>query len=133
MCPNDHTGLSPSFLMHKINPITINTRLNNCEISVATAAPFIPIHGNPNFPKSPLRQSLYLGLMNLLHPQSEPCSVPYQSPLFYILIIWYNRNMDFTKVKRITRYKICVCFLLYLHNKRIMYLYTILTSTILLF
>lgn len=25
-------------------------RLNNCEISVAMAAPFIPIHENPNFP-----------------------------------------------------------------------------------
>ena len=46
----DNIGLSPSFLIHKINPITINTRLNNCEISVAIAAPFIPIHGNPNFP-----------------------------------------------------------------------------------
>lgn len=56
-----------------------------------------------------------------------------QAPLFYILIIWYTRNMDFTKVKRITRYIICVCFLLYLHNKRTMYLYMILTSTILLF
>lgn len=56
-----------------------------------------------------------------------------QAPLFYILIICYNRNMDFTKVKRITRYKICVCFLLYLHNKRTMYLYMILASTIFLF
>ena len=26
------------------------TRLNNCEISVAIAAPFIAIQGNPNFP-----------------------------------------------------------------------------------
>ena len=32
------------------NPITINTRLNNYEISVAIAAPFIAIQGNPNFP-----------------------------------------------------------------------------------
>ena len=28
----------------------LHTRLNNCEISVAIAAPFIAIQGNPNFP-----------------------------------------------------------------------------------
>ena len=36
--------------MQTINPIPIHTRLNNCEISVAIAAPFIPIGANPHFP-----------------------------------------------------------------------------------
>ena len=31
--------------------------------------------------------------------------------LMVILIIWYMINVKFTKVKRITRYKICVRFL----------------------
>ena len=47
--------------MQTINPIPIHTRLNNCEINVAIAAPFIPIGVNPHFPNIS-KENVILGI-----------------------------------------------------------------------